>query len=144
MTEQEFQKQNWRMYDRITTADGVQGKVIGVSFTTKSVRALISGAPEWLHCDLIETHTTAKGGTCDDATIIEELHNRVLGHESRIEKLIAENAELREQASKKFAGSILTQINIIANSLLEKKKRIERIDTAIETIKQLVEKIDKD
>ena len=73
MTEQEFQKQVWRPYDQITTAGGVKGKVLNVCFTTKSVRAFISGAPEWLRCDLIETHTTGKGGDADDMTIIEEL-----------------------------------------------------------------------
>ena len=61
MTEQEFIRQVWRPYDKITTAEGVPGKVLGVSFTTKSVRAFISGAPEWVKCELIETHTTGKG-----------------------------------------------------------------------------------
>ena len=30
MTEQEFLKQVWRPYDKITTADGAPGKVLGL------------------------------------------------------------------------------------------------------------------
>ena len=61
MTEQEFSRQVWRRYDQITTAEGVKGKVLQVAFNTKSVRAYISGAPEWIRCESIETHTTGKG-----------------------------------------------------------------------------------
>ena len=87
MTEQDFLRQVWRPYDKITTADGVPGKVLGVSFTTKSVRAFISGAPEWVSCTLIETHTTGKGGDGDDLAIIEELHNKVLNQATEIDRL---------------------------------------------------------
>lgn len=141
MTEQEFQTQVWRMYDQITTADGVKGKVLGVSFTTKSVRAFISGAPEWITCDLIETHTTGKGGGADDATIIEELHNRVLGLQARVDKLTEEKERLTEQLSKNHAGALLTQMNIIGSQLQEKKKRIEKIETSVMLVREIVEKI---
>lgn len=129
------------MYDQITTAEGVKGKVLGVSFSTKSVRAYISGAPEWVKCDLIETHTTGKGGDADDAAIIEELHNRVLGLQDRVERLTEEKAKLMEQMSKNHAGALLTQVNIIGSQLQEKKKRIERVESSMMLIKEIVEKI---
>ena len=141
MTEQNFQRQVWRVYDQITTAEGVKGKVLGVSFSTKSVRAYISGAPEWVKCDLIETHTTGKGGDADDAAIIEELHNRVLGLQDRVERLTEEKAKLMEQMSKNHAGALLTQVNIIGSQLQEKKKRIERVESSMMLIKEIVEKI---
>ena len=141
MTEKEFQTQVWRPYDQITTANGVKGKVIGVAFNTKSVRAVISGAPEWVRCELIETHTSVKGGTCDDATIIEDLHNKVLGHQARIDKLTEENKKLHEQLSKDHAGELLTQLNIIGSQLQEKKKRMERIDASLLLIKEVVERV---
>ena len=131
----------WRAYDQITTADGVKGKVLGVSFTTKSVRAYISGSPEWVKCDLIETHTTGKGGDADDAAIIEELHNRVLGLQERVDRLTEEKAKMAEQMSKNHAGALLTQVNIIGNQLQEKKKRIERIESSMMLIKEVIEKI---
>ena len=141
MTEQEFMTQVWRPYDRITTAEGVPGKVLGVSFGTKSVRAYISGAPEWVKCDLIETHTTGKGGDADDAAIIEELHNRVLGLQARVDKLTEEKERLTEQLSKNHAGALLTQMNIIGSQLQEKKKRFERIESSMQLIREIVEKI---
>ena len=75
------------MYDQITTADGVKGKVLQVAFNTKSVRAYISGSPEWVKCDLIETHTTGKGADGDDTAIIEELHRRILAQTDEISRL---------------------------------------------------------
>lgn len=144
MTEQEFTHQVWRIYDKITTAEGIKGKVLGVSFTTKSVRAHISGAPEWIPCELIETHTTAKGGSTDDVTIIEELHDRVLGLNARIDKLTEEKNRLQEALSKNNTGAILTQCNIIASNLQEKKKRIERIEAAIQAVTEAVETIKTD
>ena len=95
MTEQDFLRQVWRPYDKITTADGVPGKVLGVSFTTKSVRAFISGAPEWVKCELIETHMTAKGGDADDTAIIEELHNKIMSLNNQVETLKSECTSYR-------------------------------------------------
>lgn len=141
MTEQDFQRQVWRMYDQITTAEGVKGKVLGVSFSTKSVRAYISGAPEWVHCDLIETHTTGKGGDADDTAIIEELHNKIMSLNNQVETLKSEKLLLTEKMSKNHAGALLTQVNIIGSQLQEKKKRIEKIETSMQLIREIVEKI---
>lgn len=141
MTEKEFQTQVWRPYDQITTANGVKGKVIGVAFNTKSVRAVISGAPEWVRCELIETHTSGKGGDCDDAAIIEELHNKVIGQQDRIDKLTEENNALKEKLSKDHIDALMTQVNIIGSQLQEKKKRMERIDASLLLIKEVVERV---
>lgn len=141
MTEQEFQRQVWRPYDRITTAEGVPGKVLGVNFTFKSVRAFISGAPEWVKCDLIETHTTGRGGDADDTAIIEELHNKIMSLNNQVETLKSEKLLLTEKMSKNHAGALLTQVNIIGSQLQEKKKRIEKIETSMQLIREIVEKI---
>ncbi len=141
MTEKEFQTQVWRPYDQITTANGVKGKVIGVAFNTKSVRAVISGAPEWVRCELIETHTSGKGHDCDDAAIIEELHNKVIGQQDRIDKLTEENNALKEKLSKDHIDALMTQVNIIGSQLQEKKKRMERIDASLLLIKEVVERV---
>ena len=125
----------------ITTADGVKGKVLNVCFTTKSVRAFISGAPEWVHCDLIETHTTGKGGDADDSAIIEELHNKIMSLNNQIETLKSEKLLLTEKISKNHVGELLTQVNIIGSQLQEKKNRIERIESSIMLIREIVEKI---
>jgi uncharacterized coiled-coil protein SlyX len=134
MTEQEFQTQVWRPYDRITTAEGVPGKVLGVSFTSKSVRAYISGAPEWVKCDLIETHTTGKGKDGDDVAIIEELHNRVLKQQDEIERLRDEKQALTEKISKNYLADLLRAVNMMKEGLAEKKSKMEKIDRGLELI----------
>ena len=143
MTEQDFQKQVWRPYDKITTADGVPGKVLGVSFTTKSVRAFISGAPEWVKCDLIETHTTGKGGDADDMTIIEDLHNKVLRQSDEIERLKDEKQLLVDKISKNYLADLLRAMNMVKEGIQEKKSKINKIDNGLTMIQEALEKIEQ-
>jgi seryl-tRNA synthetase len=142
MTEQEFIRQVWRPYDKITTAEGVPGKVLGVSFTTKSVRAFISGAPEWVKCELIETHTTGKGADGDDVAIIEELHNKVLRQADEIDRLREEKKTLTEKISKNYLGDLLRAMNIIKEGIQEKKNKIAKIDNGLEQIQAALAKME--
>ena len=143
MTEQDFLRQVWRPYDKITTADGVPGKVLGVSFTTKSVRAFISGAPEWVSCTLIETHTTGKGADGDDVAIIEELHNKVLHQANEIERLRNEKNMLAEKISKNYLGDLLKAVNLMKQGLQEKKHKMEQIDSGLAQIHATLEKMEQ-
>ena len=143
MTEQDFLRQVWRTYDKITTADGVPGKVLGVSFTTKSVRAFISGAPEWVSCTLIETHTTGKGADGDDVAIIEELHNKVLHQANEIERLRNEKNLLAEKISKNYLGDLLKAVNLMKQGLQEKKHKMEQIDSGLAQIQSTLEKMEQ-
>ena len=143
MTEQDFLRQVWRPYDKITTADGVPGKVLGVSFTTKSVRAFISGAPEWVSCTLIETHTTGKGADGDDVAIIEELHNKVLHQANEIERLRNEKTALAEKISKNYMGDLLKAVNQMKQGLQEKKHKMEQIDSGLAQIQATLEKMEQ-
>lgn len=142
MTEQDFLRQVWRPYDKITTADGVPGKVLGVSFTTKSVRAFISGAPEWVSCTLIETHTTGKGADGDDVAIIEELHNKVLNQSDEINRLREEKKALAEKISKNYLGDLLRAINTMEQGLREKKHKMEQIESGLKQIQAALEKME--
>jgi hypothetical protein len=141
MTEQEFSRQVWRMYDKITTAEGVPGKVLGVSFTTKSVRAYISGAPEWIRCESIETHTTGKGADGDDTAIIEELHNKVLTQAERIGKLEEERRLLQEKISRNYLGELLRAVNVMQQGLQERKRKHEQIESSLSAIAAVIEKL---
>lgn len=142
MTEQDFLRQVWRPYDKITTADGVPGKVLGVSFTTKSVRAFISGAPEWVSCTLIETHTTGKGGDGDDVAIIEEMHNKVLKQADEIARLQDEKKLLQEKIAKNYLGDLLRAINTMEQGLREKKHKMEQIESGLSQIQAALEKME--
>ena len=141
MTEQEFSRQVWRMYDQITTADGVKGKVIQVAFNTKSVRAFISGAPEWIRCELIETHTTGKGADGDDTAIIEELHNKVLKQDERIGRLEEEKRLLQEKISRNYLGELLRAVNVMQQGLQERKSKIRKVEDSLAAIADIVEKL---
>ena len=131
------------MYDQITTADGVKGKVIQVAFNTKSVRAFISGAPEWIRCELIETHTTGKGADGDDTAIIEELHNKVLKQADEIERLKAQNQELAEKISKNYLKELLMAVNNMEQGLNVKKKKMEQIENALAQIARIAAKVEE-
>ena len=144
MTEQDFLRQVWRPYDKITTADGVPGKVLGVSFTTKSVRAFISGAPEWVSCTLIETHTTGKGADGDDVAIIEELHNKVLNQSDEINRLREEKKALAEKISKNYLGDLLRAVNLMEQGLREKKHKVDQIDSGLKQIQDALAKMESD
>ena len=141
MTEQEFSRQVWRMYDQITTADGVKGKVLQVAFNTKSVRAYISGAPEWIRCELIETHTTGKGADGDDTAIIEELHNKVLKQDERIGRLEEEKRLLQEKISRNYLGELLRAVNVMQQGLQERKSKIRKVEDSLAAIADVVEKL---
>ena len=142
MTEQEFQRRVWRPYDQITTADGVKGKVLQVAFNTKCVRAYISGAPEWIKCELIETHTTGKGGDADDAAIIEELHNKVMNQATEIDRLREEKKLLTDKISKNYLGDLLRAVNIMEQGLREKKHKMEQIDSGLKQIQDALVKME--
>lgn len=137
-------RQMWRPYDKITTADGVPGKVLGVAFTTKSVRAFISGAPEWVSCTLIETHTTGKGGDGDDLAIIEKLHNKVLNQATEIDRLREEKKALAEKISKNHLGDLLRAVNLMEQGLREKKHKLDQIDSGLKQIQDALAKINEE
>ena len=132
----------WRAYDQITTAEGVKGKVLGVSFSTKSVRAFISGAPEWVKCELIETHTTGNGGDADDAAIIEDLRNKVMNQATEIDRLREEKKALAEKISKNYLGDLLRAVNLMEQGLREKKHKIEQIDSGLKQIQDALAKME--
>ena len=141
MTEKEFLSQVWRPHDKITTTDGIPGKVLGVSFTTKSVRAFISGAPEWVSFALIETHATGKGGNADEEALIDSLREKVIKADERIKKLELEREQLQEKINKNYLGDILRAVNQMQQGLLEKKSKTAKVDSALEQIQAALEKM---
>jgi hypothetical protein len=135
MTEQEFDQQVWRRFDVVTTDTGIETTVMNVCFTTRSVRIYVKNAPpEWLPCKRIEKHTTRKGDTADEGTIIEEMHNRILKQDDQIVRLKNEKAALTEKISKSYPSEILKAVNAIKEGLTEKKHKIEKIEKGLATL----------
>ena len=135
MTEQEFDQQVWRRFDIVTTDTGIETTVMNVCFTTRSVRIYIKDAPpEWLPCKRIVTHTTRKGDTADEGTIIEELHDKIMKQDGQIERLKNEKAQLQEKISKNYLGDLLRAVNLMQQGLQEKKHKMEQIDSGLRQI----------
>ena len=142
MTEQEFDTQVWRRFDVVTTDTGIETTVMNVCFTTRSVRIYVKNAPpEWLPCKRIEKHTTRKGDTADEGTIIEEMHNRILKQDDKIVRLEKEKAVLAEKISKSYPSEILRAVNAIKEGLTEKKHKIEKIEKGLATLDDIFSKL---
>lgn len=135
MTEQEFDQQVWRRFDIVTTDTGIETTVMNVCFTTRSVRIYIKDAPpEWLPFKRIVVHTTRKGDTADEGTIIEELHDKIMKQDGQIERLKNEKAQLQEKISKNYLGDLLRAVNLMQQGLQEKKHKMEQIDSGLRQI----------
>ena len=135
MTEQEFDQQVWRRFDVVTTDTGIETTVMNVCFSTRSVRIYVKNAPaEWLPFKRIVAHTTRKGDTADEGTIIEELHNRILKQDEKIVRLENEKAALSEKISGNYLGELLKAVNMLKEGLTEKKSKLEKIERGLELI----------
>ena len=145
MTEQEFDQQVWRRFDVVTTDTGIETTVMNVCFTTRSVRIYIKDAPpEWMPCKRIVTHTTRKGDTADEGTIIEELHDKIMKQNGQIERLKNEKAQLQEKISKNYLGDLLRAVNLMQQGLQEKKHKMEQIDSGLRQIQDTLAAINNE
>ena len=128
----------------VTTDTGIETTVMNVCFTTRSVRIYVKNAPpEWLPCKRIETHTTRKGDTADEGTIIEELHNRVIKQADDIERLKNEKKELEEKLSKNHLKELLTAVNVLQQGMIMKKSKMEQVEKGLESLMRVLEEMDK-
>lgn len=146
MTEQEFMKQIWRPFDTVEIEGGIKGRVLNVCFTTRSVKVPIgNGCADWFDCKLIISHQSNTGNV-DDAGIIESLHNRLMAANDRNDaqqRIIEQQREKIQSLNDKIANASNTalrkSVNIIAASLVTKKKTIEDIDKAVARINELLD-----
>jgi hypothetical protein len=142
MTEQEFDQQVWRRFDVVTTDTGIETTVMNVCFTTRSVRIYVKNAPpEWLPCKRIETHTTRKGDSADEGTIIEELHNKLLAAEDKIVGLKNERQQLADKISRNYLGELLRAVNVMQQGLQEKKHKIQQVESGLAAISAVMDKM---
>lgn len=142
MTQQEFDQQVWRRFDLVTTDTEIETTVMDVCFSRRSVRIYVKNAPpEWLPCDRIVSHTTRKGGTADEGTIIEDLHNKVLKQQDEIDRLKEEKQQLAEKLSKNYMDDLLRAVNMLKEGLQEKKTKLVKVDNGLTLIVQTLAKV---
>lgn len=145
MTEQEFDQQLWRRYDSVTLDNGLTAAVSNVCFTTRSVRIYVKDLPaEWFKCDRIESHKSRKGDPSDDASIIEELHKKVLAQDEHIKGLAGKNKKLWEKLQTNHTQAIKENIEMIRFQLTEKKKRAENIDNCLRRLGTVLDNLEKE
>ena len=145
MTEQEFDTQVWRRFDVVTTDTGIETTVMNVCFTTRSVRIYVKNAPpEWLPCKRIETHTTRKGDTADEGTIIEELHNKLMKAGDKINELKAVNQHLTDKVKTNHLAAIITALNTLREGMTEKKAKLAKVDKALDAIDNLLHDVENE
>ena len=137
MTEKEFMRQIWRPLDTVTVDGGIKGRVISVSFATKSVKVQVSKeVHEWFKYDLIDEHQSIKGLPDDDA-IIEDLHNKLMAANKRNEDLQAivekQNDMLSVDPSVglKNLRKFVTEVR---DALASKQKRMAQAVSAMDSI----------
>ena len=87
-------------------------------------------------------HTTRKGDTADEGTIIEELHNRILKQNEQVERLKNEKAALAEKINKNYLGDLLRAVNLMQQGLQEKKHKMDQIDSGLKQIQDALAKMD--
>ena len=143
MTEKEFLSEVWRAHDIVLTSEGIKARVQNVCFTTRSVRIKMpgDGLPEWIRCELIEAHTTQKGDACDPATIIEELHYKLLAAQETIEKKTEKIKELEEKVNKNHLKDLLCALNLMKQGLQEKKHKMAQIENGLQMIDDVIAKL---
>ena len=97
---------------------------------------------KWLQFKRSVAHTTRKGDTADEGTIIEELHNRILKQDEKIARLENEKAALAEKISRNYLKDILQSVNMLKEGLTEKKNKLEKIERGLDLIVSTLARID--
>lgn len=147
MTKQEFMRQIWRPYDTVELEGGAIGKVTTVCFPTRSVKVTLSdNVHEWIECEFIVSHTSVVGNP-DDLAIIEDLHEKLMKAEKKIENMqtitkssLAESQSLKAKLNNAPPKEIKKQVNILINALTEKRATLDAIDSAVERINFLMDR----
>lgn len=142
MTEQEFRKQVWRMYDIITLNGGVEGSVFGVNFYRKSVNACINNVTEWVPFESIETHTTSGGNNADEDSNIDLMQKRIQNQTEVIKKLEEENKILSERTSDDALNDLLRAVKVLTHKVEVRKNYLEQVDSCIAEIKSRIRELE--
>lgn len=144
MTEKEFFQQVWRPYDTVTIVGGITGRVNNVCFPTRSVRiSMPQGDNEWFRCEMIERHVCATGESTD-LEIIAEQHRKLEAYKREMEALKERARQAEKKLSHNYAGDLLRNVNVILNVITERKKRIEKIEDAMQKVLQTIENINSE
>ena len=142
MTEKDFLKQVWRAYDTVELENGIKGRVMNICFSTRSVRVVMpDGNPEWFRFNFVKGHISVASEP-DDMAIIENLHNKLMDADNKINWLQEEKKRLEEKLSDNHIEKIKKNLNELLMVIDGKKKRVEKVEKCIEDLNTIISKIE--
>ena len=146
MTEQEFDQQIWRRYDTVTLDNELTAVVSNVAFNSRCVRIYVKDLPgEWFKCERIVSHTSRKGKEPSDvASIIEELHKKVLSQNEQINSLLKKNSDMADRLRNGHTEAIREILTTMSTQLNEKKSRLECVDSCLKRIEKVLDNLEKE
>jgi uncharacterized coiled-coil protein SlyX len=87
---------------------------------------------------MVSVHKSATGEP-NDLCIIEDLHKKLMEAQNRIDNLQAENEKMKQRMESRNMEAIGRHLNEIAAILPMKKKRIEKLESCIGEIEEIIE-----
>lgn len=150
MTEQDFFRQIWRAYDRVTFDDSIKARVINVCFPTRSVKvSMPDGTQDWVRCERIDKHTSQTGAASDEDKVVENMFKELTAADEKIKRQSEEIGRLRETVTKLQESkenrivNLLTELRrgvmMVKEGLTIKKSKLEQVEMGIKNVEEIVE-----
>ena len=148
MTDIEFDQQIWRKHDRVMIQlrpdeAPFEQRVCSVSFWTRSVQVKMPiGGKDWIPFGCIIGHTTT-GSSTEDCEIIENLHDKLMEAEKKLEEYEKTDSQRDIQIITNRLNDIKQIVAMMNERIDIKKRRQESIDKALVRMDEFFNQMDK-
>ena len=148
MTDLEFDQQIWRKHDRVMIRlrpdeAPFEQRVCSVSFWTRSVQVKMPiGGKDWIPFGCIIGHTTT-GSSTEDCEIIENLHDKLMEAEKKLEEYEKTDSQRDIQIITNRLNDIKQIVAMMNERIDIKKRRQESIDKALVRMDEFFNQMDK-
>ena len=148
MTDLEFDQQIWRKHDRVMIQlrpdeAPFEQRVCSVSFWTRSVQVKMPiGGKDWIPFGCIIGHTTT-GSSTEDCEIIENLHDKLMEAEKKLEEYEKTDSQRDIQIITNRLNDIKQIVAMMNERIDIKKRRQESIDKALVRMDEFFNQMDK-
>lgn len=149
MTEQDFFRQIWRAYDKVTFDGGIKARVTNVCFSTRSVKvSMTDGEPEWVRCERIDKHTSQTGAPADEDKVVENMFKELMAADEKMKRQTEEINRLKETVSSLQQNKENRILNLLAElkhglmaineGLTIKKSKLEDVERGMKTVSEII------
>ena len=150
MTEQDFFRQIWRAYDKVTFDGNINARVTNVSFPTRSVRVSLSDkTQDWVRCERIDNHTSQTGAETDEDQVVENMFKELQAADEKMKRQSEEINQLKETIAKLQESkegrimNLLTELKrgivMVNEGLTIKKSKMDQVEKGMQTIEEMIE-----